>query len=71
MFENDWLNWVKTYFFIRSLMYFTIIFKMLITYKYILELQHVENGEYSIIHIFSPTSTSLDNQKCRKNTIIF
>ncbi len=44
---------------------------MLITYKYILDLHHVENGEYSIIHIFSPTCTSLDNQKCRKNTINF
>jgi hypothetical protein len=54
---------LKPTFFIRSLMYLIIIFKMLITHKYILELHHVENGEYSIIHIFSPTCTSLDNQK--------
>ncbi len=33
------------------------------TYKYILKLQHVENGEYSIIHLLSPTCTSLDNLK--------
>jgi hypothetical protein len=30
-------------------------------YKYILELHHVENGEYSIIHLLSPTYTSLNN----------
>ncbi len=33
------------------------------TYKYILKLQHVEDGEYSIIQLFSPTSTSLNNLK--------
>jgi hypothetical protein len=27
---------------------------MLRTYKYILKIQHVENGEYSIIHLLSP-----------------
>jgi hypothetical protein len=42
---------------------------MLRTYKYILELHHLENGEYSIIHLLSPTCTSLDNQKSKKNTI--
>jgi hypothetical protein len=36
---------------------------MLKTYKYILKLHHVENGEYSIIHLLSPTCTSLDNLK--------
>jgi hypothetical protein len=36
---------------------------MLRTYKYILELHYVENGEFSIIHLLSPTYTSLDNQK--------
>jgi len=39
---------------------------MLKTYKYILELDPVENGEYSIIHLLSPTCTSLDNQKCKR-----
>jgi hypothetical protein len=34
---------------------------MLRIYKYILKLHHVENGEYLIIHLFSPTCTSLDN----------
>ncbi len=36
---------------------------MLKTYKYILKLQHVEDGEYSIIHLLSPTCTSLNNRK--------
>jgi hypothetical protein len=36
---------------------------MLRTYKYILELHCVENGEFSIIHLLSPTYTSLDNQE--------
>jgi hypothetical protein len=31
------------------------------TYKYILKLQYVENGEYLVIHLLSPTYTSLDN----------
>jgi hypothetical protein len=32
---------------------------MLRIYKYILKLHHVENGEYSIIHLFSCICTSL------------
>jgi hypothetical protein len=44
---------------------------MLKTYKYILELCHVENGEYSIIHLLSPTCTSLDNQFFFLNSYIF
>jgi hypothetical protein len=43
---------------------------MLKTYKYILELHLVENGEYTIIHLLSPTCTSLDNQKSKKIVII-
>jgi len=37
------------------------------TLKYSLNLHHVENGKYSIIHLLSPTCTSLDNLKNRKN----
>ncbi len=45
---------------------------MLKTYKYILEWHLVENGKYSIIHVLSPTRTSLDNQKSKKKeTIVF
>jgi hypothetical protein len=45
---------------------------MLKTYKYILKLHHVENEEYSIVHLLSPTCTSLDSLKSKeKNTIIF
>jgi hypothetical protein len=33
---------------------------MLGTYEYILKLHHVEIEEYSIVHLLSPTSTSLD-----------
>jgi len=36
---------------------------MLRIYKYILGLHRVENGEYSIIHLLSPTCTSLDIYK--------
>jgi len=36
---------------------------MLRIYKYILKLHYVENGEYLIIHLLSPTS--LDNLKSR------
>jgi hypothetical protein len=44
---------------------------MLKTYKYILKLHHVENKEYSIIHLLSPPCTSLDNLKNKeKSTII-
>jgi hypothetical protein len=42
---------------------FDVFYLTLRTYKYILKLHHVENGEYLIIHLFSPTCTSLDNQK--------
>jgi len=38
---------------------------MLRTYKYILELHPIENGEYSIIHLLSPTCISLDSQKSK------
>jgi hypothetical protein len=44
---------------------------MLKTYKYILKLQHVENDEYSIIHLLSPTCTSLDNLKSKKKHSYF
>ncbi len=43
---------------------------MLKTYKYILELHLVENGEYSIIHLLSPTCTNLDIQKSTKKVKI-
>jgi len=36
---------------------------MLKTYKYILRLHRVENGEYSIIHLLSSTCTSLGEKK--------
>jgi hypothetical protein len=39
------------------------------TYKYILKLHSVENGEYSIIHLLSPTCTSLDNVKNKQKYI--
>jgi len=35
------------------------------TYKHILKVHHVENGEYSIIHLLSFTCTSLDNLKSK------
>jgi len=38
---------------------------MLRIYKYILKLHYVENGEYLIIHLLSPTYTSLDNLTSR------
>jgi hypothetical protein len=38
---------------------------MLKTYKYILKVQHVENGEYSIIHLLPPTWTRLNNLKSK------
>ncbi len=44
---------------------------MLRTYKYILELHLVENGEYSIIHPLLPTCTSLDSQKSKKSKNYF
>ncbi len=44
---------------------------MLRTYKYILELHLVENGEYSIIHLLSPICTNLDNQKSKKGNNCF
>ncbi len=45
---------------------------MLRTYKFILKLQHVENGEYSIIHLLPPTCTSLNKLKRKgKSTILF
>jgi hypothetical protein len=31
---------------------------MLKTYKYILKIQQVENGEYATIHLLSPTCTT-------------
>jgi hypothetical protein len=40
------------------------------TYKYILKLHHVENGEYLIIHLLSPTCTSFDNLKSREKSIV-
>ncbi len=44
---------------------------MLGTYMYILKLYHVDNGEYSIIHLLSPTCTHLDDLKGRgKNMVI-
>jgi hypothetical protein len=43
---------------------------MLKTYKYIFKL-HVENGEYSIIHLLSPTCTNLDNLKSKKIILYF
>jgi hypothetical protein len=44
---------------------------MLKTYKYILKLHHVENEKYSMVHLLSPTYTSLENLKNRiKSTII-
>jgi hypothetical protein len=44
---------------------------MLKIYKYILKLNHVENEEYSIVHLLSPTYSSLDNLKSRiKSKII-
>jgi hypothetical protein len=44
---------------------------MLKTYNCIFKLHHVENREYSIIHLLSPICTSLDNLKSKeKSTII-
>jgi len=43
---------------------------MLRTCKYILDLHHVENGEYPIIHLLSPTCTSLDNKKKVEKVIV-
>jgi flagellar assembly factor FliW len=37
---------------------------------YILNLHCVENGEYSIIHLLSPTCINLDNQKVKQYIII-
>jgi hypothetical protein len=44
---------------------------MLRTYEYILKLHHVEIEEYSIVHLLSPTCTSLDNLKSKKKTQFF
>jgi hypothetical protein len=38
---------------------------------YILKLHHVENKKYSIIHLPSPTSTSLNSLKSRKKVQLF
>jgi hypothetical protein len=51
-------------FFVRSLMYSTIMFR---AYKYILKLHHVENEKNLIIYLLSLTCTSLENLKNRKN----
>ncbi len=40
-------------------------------YKYILKLNHVENGKYLIIHLISPTSTSLIALKVGKQIHLF
>jgi len=44
---------------------------MLKTYNYILKLHHVQKRKYSIIHLLSPTCTSLDNLKSRKKVQLF
>ncbi len=43
---------------------------MLRSYKYIIKLHLVENREYSIIYLLSPSCTSLDNLKCKGKNII-